>query len=163
VVTPATLLVAFNAKLHGSFRAFQARSLGVSRHFKLGMSSRPFDALFWGVILVVVGLAMLACVRSFAIDKASRPAQAIRFIAEGTFPIYLLHFPLLVLIGAAIPYNHASSVAKVVIVLTVAILGILTGPPLNYLKKALRVLFQQAHAAGSKLGAQQPLNAPAAQ
>jgi peptidoglycan/LPS O-acetylase OafA/YrhL len=39
-------------------------------------------------------------------------ARVVQFIPEGTFPIYLLHFPLLVLLASTVPYDRASAPQK---------------------------------------------------
>ena len=63
------------------------------------------------------------------------PSRAIRFIAEGTFPLYLLHFPLYVLAAAIVPYNHASTSAKLLLFITVFALSVLAGSSLQSLEE----------------------------
>jgi peptidoglycan/LPS O-acetylase OafA/YrhL len=41
----------------------------------------------------------------------ARVEQPIRWLAQSTFTIYLLHYPLLRLIGAAVPYDRTSALA----------------------------------------------------
>ena len=94
----------------------------------------------FGVVATVLFLRLLWLVRDWKLEKNSRFAQIIRFIAEGTFPIYLLHYPLLVLAACVIPYHHQSSSQKLLLLACITILGVLAGHPLNLLKLKLRVL-----------------------
>jgi peptidoglycan/LPS O-acetylase OafA/YrhL len=65
-------------------------------------------------------------------------ARTVRVLAEGTFPLYVVHFPLYVLIGAVVPYNHASVLARITMVLVAITLGVLLAFPTNRLKDAMR-------------------------
>jgi peptidoglycan/LPS O-acetylase OafA/YrhL len=91
----------------------------------------------WMAFLVV----MLRWARRWGVDNRSRPVRLIRFFAEGTFPIYLFHFPMFVLIGAAIPYNHGSAVQKLAIFAAVIAICVGLGPLCNMLKIRLRSMF----------------------
>lgn len=78
-----------------------------------------------------------------AVDGLRVPAHAawprvVRVLAEGTFAIYLVHFPFYVLIAALIPYNHASVVAKLTMLGSAIALGVLLAFPANRLKDAMR-------------------------
>jgi peptidoglycan/LPS O-acetylase OafA/YrhL len=68
----------------------------------------------------------------------SPAARWIRVMAEGTFPLYLFHFPCLVLIAAVVPYDHASVWEKSVILAVVLAVGIFLAKPTNQLKNLLR-------------------------
>ena len=95
------------------------------------------DYLF-GLVWALVFLALLWLARQLVLQPGTRFARSLHFIAEGTFPIYLLHFPLYVLIGACVPYNHASLLAKLTVFFSVLGIGILCGHPGNILKNKLR-------------------------
>jgi peptidoglycan/LPS O-acetylase OafA/YrhL len=92
----------------------------------------------FGIVWALVFMKLLQLSRRFNFQPDGRFARAVRFIAEGTYPIYLLHYPLFVLIAAFIPYNHASSWQKIVILVVVLAIGILAGHPGNLLKLRLR-------------------------
>ncbi len=105
----------------------------------------PFDYLF-GFAWIVVFLRILLTARSFTIRPKTNFVRTVRFISEGTFPLYLIHFPLYVLIAACIPYDHASSAEKLAIYLSVVSLGIVAGHPGNLLKNQLRSFFFAVYA-----------------
>lgn len=94
----------------------------------------------FGIVWVVVFLWILWLARHVSLAKDSRTAKAIRFIAEGTYPLYLIHFPLFVLVAACVPYNHGSVTIKITIFLCVFVLSVLAGHPANILKQKLRAL-----------------------
>jgi len=100
---------------------------------------RPTDYLF-GAIWSIFFVGLLFAARQITMDARSVLARAAHFLSEGTFPIYLLHFPLYVLMAACIPYNHASPTQKIAIYLGVLTIGILAGHPGNLLKNKLRTL-----------------------
>jgi peptidoglycan/LPS O-acetylase OafA/YrhL len=64
--------------------------------------------------------------------------RIIRRVADGTFSLYLLHFPLLVMIAAVIPYDHRNSVAKILIMLIVTVFCIWVAGPLDKIKLLMR-------------------------
>jgi len=92
----------------------------------------------FGVIWMLVFLALLYFARKFTLDPHTNTVKAIRFIAEGTFPLYLFHFPLYVLIASCIHYDHGNPVSKILMFISVLVLGILAGHPCNLLKTKLR-------------------------
>ena len=100
---------------------------------------RPADYIF-GIAWTVIFLWLLYFARHITLASGTPFVRATRFIAEGTFPIYLLHFPLYVLIAACIPYNHASALHKITIFFSVLTIGIIAGHPGNILKIKLRSL-----------------------
>lgn len=107
-------------------------------------SRLPTSSYVFGGISAIAFIAILLFARRFTINSESIGVKVIRFVSEGTFPIYLLHFPLLVLIAACIPYNHASVVSKLAIFLFVLAVGICAGHPCNLLKTCLRDMLQHA-------------------
>jgi peptidoglycan/LPS O-acetylase OafA/YrhL len=97
----------------------------------------PIHYLF-GIVWAALFMALLFFARRISIDPGTSFARNVRFIADGTFPIYLFHFPIYVLIAATIPYNHGSPLPKILIFIGVVIIGILAGRPCNFLKDKLR-------------------------
>lgn len=100
---------------------------------------RPPEVVF-GFLWVIIFLWLLMTARQLTLNEDSRVARSIRFISEGTFPIYLTHFPLFVLIGACIPYNHGSPFQKLLVFIAVVAFGVLAGHPCNLLKNWIRSL-----------------------
>jgi peptidoglycan/LPS O-acetylase OafA/YrhL len=111
-----------------------------SQRLKLGMTGSGLLFYAIGLVGCAFFLRVLLVARRFEIRPDTKMVRVIRFISEGTFPIYLLHFPLYVLIAACIPYNHASVAQKGLILLTILSLGIFAGHPCNVLKTKLRSL-----------------------
>lgn len=124
---------------------------------------RPSDYAF-GLLWTILFLRLLLFARNFTLPEHSRWMRSVQFIAEGTFPIYLTHFPLFVLIAACVPYNHSSSPAKLTIFLAVLAFGVLAGHPANRFKDRIRAfLFRRpspgepsAPAAGHQLSRSNP-------
>lgn len=83
-------------------------------------------------------LWLLVVIDGWRIETKSRGARAVRVLAEGTFPLYLFHFPLYVLIASLIPYNRANPIAKVSMLLAAIAFGVLLAFPTNRLKDAMR-------------------------
>ncbi len=76
-------------------------------------------------------------------DRTKLPAdftgeRFVRRVADGTFSLYLFHMPLLMLIAAFVPYNHASSPQKIGVLATVVIISLAIDVPLTLLKRLLR-------------------------
>ncbi len=108
--------------------------------WQLGNTGGAVTFVLFGVLGTPFLLRVMLLVRNWAVDVESKTVRAVRFVAEGTFPIYLLHFPLYVVIAACIPYNHASLLQKGLIVSAVVVLGVLIGHPCNVLKLKIRAL-----------------------
>jgi peptidoglycan/LPS O-acetylase OafA/YrhL len=105
----------------------------------------PKDYLF-GLLGTIVFLRLLVILRRIEISPDSRTVWAIEFISEGTFPLYLLHFPLLVLIAACVPYDHGSAWQKILVFFAVFAVGVLAGHPCNKLKMKMRKLWRSPEA-----------------
>jgi len=140
-LTFATLaaLAAFCLKVLAIQRSGQSVSSTPMLRIAFIAGVRPPDYLF-GLVWAVIFLALLFFARQFVIKPDSPLVGALHFISEGTFPIYLLHFPLFVLIAACIPYNHANPLPKLIIFFFTLVIGILAGHPGNILKAKLRSL-----------------------
>jgi peptidoglycan/LPS O-acetylase OafA/YrhL len=117
----------------------------------LGSQRLGVHAYLRGLCWSIVLLAVLRFARRFTLRADAAAVRAIRFIAEGTFPIYLFHFPLMVAIAACIPYNHAAALPKVIIFLNVLAAGILSGHLCNLLKLKLRGLFSRLTPSSSRV------------
>jgi peptidoglycan/LPS O-acetylase OafA/YrhL len=100
---------------------------------------RPPEVVF-GFLWVIIFLRLLLFARRFNLNETSAIVRRIRFVSEGTFPIYLTHFPLYILIAACIPYHHGSPTQKIVIFLAVITFGVLAGHSCNLLKEWIRSL-----------------------
>jgi peptidoglycan/LPS O-acetylase OafA/YrhL len=75
-----------------------------------------------------------------------RLAAALRWIAEGTFSLYLLHVPLLMLIACVVPAANAHRYLWCSAVVGVCIL---LSQPFSRLKLAMRRGLRHAFAAGA--------------
>lgn len=107
-------------------------------HLKLSL---PTSTVLFGFVWAVLFINILAVARRFNVTAHSRTDRAVRFIAEGTFPIYLFHFPLFLLVSALIPYDHSHALPKITMFLAAVLIGIFAGPPCNLLKLKLRNLY----------------------
>lgn len=90
---------------------------------------------------VPAGLALLTLLLLFDRVKISMKSRAVRFmryVADGTFPLYLFHFPMLLLIRAVVPYNPASRWQLAIVFLSVIVSSILLGGVCNGFKDILR-------------------------
>ena len=91
-----------------------------------------------GIPAAFLMLWALVAVDGLHFDSRAGWARTIRVLAEGTFPMYLLHFPLYVLIAAVVPYNHANAAAKLTMLAAAIAFGVLMAIPTNRLKDGLR-------------------------
>jgi peptidoglycan/LPS O-acetylase OafA/YrhL len=113
-------------------------------HFLLAHHHRPPN-LYWmrdyyrvGIPAAFLMLWLLIVVHSWHTGAQSRWARGVRVLAEGTFPLYVFHFPLYVLIAALVPYDHANPVPKIAMLLTAVAFGVLLAFPTNRLKDGMR-------------------------
>jgi peptidoglycan/LPS O-acetylase OafA/YrhL len=106
--------------------------------FSLGRSSGVIDFYAIGLAGTVVLLRVLLTIRNIQLDAKAIFVRTVRYLSEGTFAIYLIHFPLFVLAGACIPYNHGSTAEKAAILLVVTSMGVLLGQVCNAFKVKLR-------------------------
>ena len=110
----------------------------LSMRYQMGMTGGALGFIVFAYLGTVVFLRALFYVRSLTLARDSPAVRWVRFIAEGTFPIYVIHFPLYVLIAACVPYNHRSVPQLGAILLLILTLGVLAGHPANLLKSRLR-------------------------
>jgi peptidoglycan/LPS O-acetylase OafA/YrhL len=109
-----------------------------SQRLNLGMTGGGISFYAVGLFGSIFFMRLLLAVRRIKVAADTKLVRMTRFISEGTFPIYLLHFPLYVLIAACIPYDHSSPFQKGLIFLAILTIGVLAGPPCNLLKVKLR-------------------------
>lgn len=100
---------------------------------------RPDDYIF-GFAWMAIFLWLLFLARQVTLRADTTGIRVTQFIAEGTFPIYLLHFPLFIVVAACVPYNHAALAPNLAIFFGVLVLGVLAGHPGNLLKMRMRKL-----------------------
>jgi len=93
-----------------------------------------FAALPFGLALIVV----LIVVERLHFSPKSRAVRALRFIADGTFPLYLFHEPMLYLLRSVWHYDLYSRLDFAIILVSVVTVCVLLGPPCNWLKNVLR-------------------------
>ena len=103
----------------------------------------PANYLF-GLLWAIAFFALLKLARPITLQPDTAFSHSIHFIAEGTFPIYLLHLPYFYLIAAVIPYNHANPLPKLIIFASILLIGVLAGHPGNLLKIKIRSLIFQS-------------------
>jgi len=101
--------------------------------------------LHWAYIYYAIGVplgfillwSMLLLERVKVNDKTS-VVRSIRTLSEATFPIYLIHFPLYVLIACLYPYDRHNSWFKLGMLALVLLISILLARPANQFKNYLR-------------------------
>jgi peptidoglycan/LPS O-acetylase OafA/YrhL len=89
--------------------------------------------LLWGLLAA----------ESIKLNERSSGARAVRLLSEGTFPLYLFHFPIYVLIAALIPYDHANVIFKCGMLMLAVVAGVALAIPTNHWKTALRNLLRR--------------------
>ena len=98
------------------------------------------------IVVFVVMLWALLMLDRFVPHVPRRLAAALRWIAEGTFSLYLLHVPLLMLIACVVPAANAHRYLWCSAVVGVCIL---LSQPFSRLKLAMRRGLRHAFAAGA--------------
>ena len=91
-----------------------------------------------GIPAAFLMLWLLVAVDGLQVPVRARWPRAMRVLAEGTFPLYVVHFPLYVLIASVVPYDHGSVVAKLGMLMTAIAFGVVLAFPTNRLKDAMR-------------------------
>ena len=113
--------------------------LALAREHHLHLLQRAsFHAYVIGVPAGLMMLWLLLLVDRAKLRKDYRGKEIVRKVADGTFSLYLFHIPLLMLIAAFVPYNHASSVQKIAALTIVLIISVVIDVPMNWLKRLLR-------------------------
>jgi peptidoglycan/LPS O-acetylase OafA/YrhL len=106
--------------------------------------------LHWAYVYYAIGLP-LGCIllwSMLALDhvrmKDDTPViRSIRVLSEATFPIYLIHFPLFVLIASVVPYDHGNSWFKLGMLGLVIAISVALAQPTVHFKNYLRDLIRK--------------------
>ena len=83
-------------------------------------------------------LLLLLLFDRIQIPMKSRSVRFMRYVADGTFPLYLFHFPMLLLLRAVVPYDHSSRWQLMSIFLGLIVISVLLGGLCNRFKDVLR-------------------------
>jgi peptidoglycan/LPS O-acetylase OafA/YrhL len=130
-------LTVFHREVIPHLRAFQASIDQIfPNHKLLGRASIHFYET--GSVAFMLMLFLLLSADMVSIPGKSRLANAIHFVAEGTFPLYLFHFPILVFIFSLTGTSNSSLGLRAVILIGVVIFAVLMGHPCNLLKVSMR-------------------------
>jgi peptidoglycan/LPS O-acetylase OafA/YrhL len=123
----------------------------VARHHQAPNLHWMLDFYRVGLPAAFLLLWLLVAVHGLRVKEHSRTARAIRILAEGTFPLYLIHFPLYILIASVVPYNYANPIAKTAMVLIAIVSGVLLAVPTNRLKDAMRAWLRNWFLPGDRM------------
>lgn len=106
----------------------------------LGFPARHATVLAYaaGLISAVLLLLALLAVDGCRLSLSPRAKSTVRWIAEGTFAIYLFHYPLLYVCAYARLFRHGDTIRNLTVVLAVVIVCILSAKPLDVLKLKMR-------------------------
>lgn len=96
-----------------------------------------------GILSAILLLAALLLFDTVDLPPNSRSVRLMRYVADGTFPLYLFHVPMMYLIRALVPYDPASRWQLALILVGVTVVCILLGSVCNRLKDLLRRLFHR--------------------
>ncbi len=116
-------------------------------YYRVGIPAAFF--LLWGLLIA----------NGVRVNATSRAARTVRLLSEGTFPLYLFHFPIYVLIAALIPYNHANGGMKLAMLFAATIAGVWLALPTNHLKLFLRDLLRRRFLPRERMPAPRPVEA----
>jgi peptidoglycan/LPS O-acetylase OafA/YrhL len=95
-------------------------------------------AIATGSISAIILFLGLLAVEPLQIDRNNIWAKWVRRIADGTFTIYLLHYPMLLLANYAGLFRYAHPLRNALVVTTIVILLIVLSSPLDSLKSRMR-------------------------
>ena len=113
--------------------------LGWTREHHLHLLQRAsFHAYAIGVPAGLLMLWLLLLSDRVKLQRKYKGETIVRRVADATFPLYLFHIPLLMLIAAFIPYDHASSGQKIAVLAVVVLVSVLIEIPLNRCRVLLR-------------------------
>ena len=145
-VLPATLLVVFDSRLRGVLwagsRAFGRlpEPLGV---LHLAPERATLSAFAIGVLAGVALLLLLLLSDLMRMKTEGAWAHRFRHVADGTFAIYLMHYPLLVFATAAGLLRPGRPVVSWIVIGVICAGLILAARPLDALKRAMRSRFER--------------------
>jgi peptidoglycan/LPS O-acetylase OafA/YrhL len=130
-------IVSVLSLIHTSQWQFFGENLTAPFGLIAGIGLRPEEYIF-GIAWCPIFLWLLLLARQISLTPGTQFVRTTQFIAEGTFPIYLIHFPLFMLAAALLPYDHSRTAPNLCLLLGVIILGILAGHPCNIFKNWMR-------------------------
>jgi peptidoglycan/LPS O-acetylase OafA/YrhL len=87
-------------------------------------------------------ILLLATRNSHRTSVPSRAVSVTRFLGEVTFPLYLVHFPLLVLARSLHLYNPESFIQKILVALVIVAVAAAIVPLGTAVKRQLRAAFK---------------------
>lgn len=111
----------------------------------LGLRRAAENFYLVGLPAALIMLSLLLLVGYLPQVQSKTIISRVRYIADGTFTLYLIHFPLLVLAAAVIPYNHASAPQKWSIFAVIVGLSIWLAGPFDQLKNKIRAQLHQRY------------------
>lgn len=142
IVAPVLLLVSihFLPVAHHGFEMLRDRVRAVNHYLGETQLQRANSLWYYevGIPTTIGMLCILLLLDKVRINGKPKWAKWIRFTAEGTFPLYLFHFPMYLLIAALFPNSHGNRIYQVVTFTGVLFACILLGAPCNKLKLAMR-------------------------
>jgi peptidoglycan/LPS O-acetylase OafA/YrhL len=112
-----------------------------------GNRRRIGASLVFGAVMFcffMVGLLAILRLYEARLHTSRRVVLAARRAGEATFPLYLIHFPLLVAASVAHLYNPHSSLQKVLLLASLVLAAFVTAPIGARVKTLLRALFNRA-------------------
>jgi peptidoglycan/LPS O-acetylase OafA/YrhL len=134
-----TFLHGAGPALHHAAVTFAGPAHEAARRWNLHLLMRASPRFYMvGVPAAVIILIVLLALERTSLVRTSPVVRITRSIADGTFSLYLLHLPLLVLAAAYLPYDHSSSWQKIAVLMAIIILCTLAELRINRLKNWMR-------------------------
>ena len=125
--------------IHGTYRLANHFHLPFAYQLlgrRINLMNGPMDK----VALVTAALILGACwsLKNLRSNEKHWLILAIRRLADSTFVLYLVHFPILVLVASTVHYNRSRWVARLVTLVGVVLFSVMISPWLDSLKKIMR-------------------------
>ena len=112
--------------------------------FGLHAGRVSFSVMIGAVVTYIVLLPiLLGAQRVTAVGISPQVVQVARFAGETTFPLYLMHFPLLVLARSLHIYEPASALQRLAVMLGIVSISAFCVPVTSILKYRLRIGFRR--------------------
>jgi peptidoglycan/LPS O-acetylase OafA/YrhL len=137
VVTIASAALIFSIKA----RLILANAFEMLRPLFIKRAS-PVAYLACTIFFVLMLLGLLLADR-IKVSSRGRTASTIRLLAEATFPLYLFHFPLFILLKGILRFSYTSSTAKTGVLLFAFAASVGLGVVLNRFKLSLRSVLRR--------------------
>jgi len=121
--------------------------------FGLHVGRVSFSVMLGGVVTYIVLLPiLLGAQRLTTVRISPRIVQVARFLGEATFPLYLVHLPILVLARSLHSYDPASVLQKLAVMLGIVLISAAVVPVASILKYQLRFGFRRLLEASAPYG-----------